>query len=320
MRYVFKKTIKEQALDFSNAKIIKLPKLTTPDFNKDRRPLEYWEIFNKGLELYKKKLFEEAKCEFVKLLKHDKPHKTFYDYILRTYRKIIKQQLEANKIQNAYYVFEDFFIHCKNNITNTDRRRYNKLVEKLKKERPDLDCKTVEMEVTKVEPDFKILYSHKNKSMLLYCTKVTKENSISRKNWSYNQNNGSNNIYVKSIYNKEKEKYEKTLILIRDRIGKIINEFTLNQKTICYNSSKDSDKIIICSNKFKLFLYTINNCILSSNNIDDYVKNKSDIRFVDISPEGKYLLFSLIDKFYLMNSFKYNCNLENTINGWMDKI
>ena len=115
-----KNSKKQHILDSSSAIFIDLPQITKPNFEEDRKPKEYWRIYNKGVSFYNRKWYEKAKDELLKLNDYKNPHHTFYTYLLRTYRKIATKQIEKKKFQNAYKVFEEFFDVCKEHITDTD--------------------------------------------------------------------------------------------------------------------------------------------------------------------------------------------------------
>lgn len=67
----------DYTLDPSSALIIELPQLSKPDFNEDRKPQEYWNIFFKGLDYYNRASYLNAKDELLKLRGYKEPHTTY---------------------------------------------------------------------------------------------------------------------------------------------------------------------------------------------------------------------------------------------------
>lgn len=47
-------------LDFSSHIVIKLPQIEKPNFEEDRKPRKYWEIYNRGVSFYEKKMYEQS--------------------------------------------------------------------------------------------------------------------------------------------------------------------------------------------------------------------------------------------------------------------
>ena len=129
-------------LGFSSPIVIELPQIEKPNFEEGSKPHKYWDIYNRGVSFYEKKMYEQSKDEFLKLLVYENPHKTIYSYMLRVYRKIIRRNIENQKFQNAYEIYQEFFGTCKDFISNNDRCNYNKLIENLPQKNPDYNyCK-----------------------------------------------------------------------------------------------------------------------------------------------------------------------------------
>jgi hypothetical protein len=297
-----KNSKKEHILDSSLAIFIDLPKITKPNFEEDRKPKEYWGIYNKGVSFYNRKWYEKAKDEFLKLLDYKNPHHTFYTYFLRTYRKIITKKIEKRKFQNAYKVFEEFFDVCKGHITDTDQRKFNKLVEKLLQNDPGSDYKKVELVESERKPDFEIIDLNQNSLILLGETRIEKKSRPKRRNWNFIERIGSGTLYVKSIYNKDASKYEKSLLTLKDNMGNIEKEFTVNHGIYRFKAAENSDNFIASSDDMILYFYSIQDGCLGTYDLKSHADNKYHVRCVDISPEGQFVLFTYVDRVYLMDS------------------
>lgn len=295
-----KRERKNRILDCSSANLIELPQVAKPDFEEERRPQEYWEIYNKGISFYNRKWYEKAKDEFLKLLDYKNPHYTFYTYLLRTYRKIINRQVKKQKFQNAYKVFEEFFNVCKGYITDTDQRKFNKFIEKLLKDDPSSDYKKVEL-VERRKPDFEIIELNRNSLTLLGEAKVEKKSHSKRRDWKFIGCVGSGTLYVKCFYNEEQSKYDKALLMMRDGMGNIEKEFTVNHGIYRFKAAENSDKFVASSNDIILYFYSIKDGCLGTYDLKGYANNKYHVRCVDISPEGQFLLFTQVDRAYLMD-------------------
>ena len=309
--------IKEKTLDFSNVETIQLPKLEQPDFNKYRLPPEFWEKYHEGVALYKDKDYHEAKNIFIKLLKFENPHKLLFEKLSLTYRRLIVSFMKIKEFENAYDEFINFHQKCKDYITETDKKRFDKLMVKLLNKNPNTVYKKLEFKEKKIEPDFRVKYARNDYKIILLQKQKNSESNDTRKNGFYDSF-GDDTTYLNSLFNYENKNYDKSIVIIRDSRGSIANEFLLNHKIIGFKSSEKSNKFILCSDEFKLYLYSKVKGNLQSYDLNKYIKNKSDIRFVDISPDGEFILFSLIDKFYLMKSDFEIIAIWNTplMEGW----
>lgn len=292
---------KEQILDPSSALLINLPRIDKPDFTEDHRPQKYWEIYNKGVSFYNRKWYEKAKDEFLKLINYENPHQTFYTYLVRTYRKIINKQIEKQRLRDTYQVFKEFFNVCTDYITDTDRRKFNKLVEKLLQDTTDSDYKKIELVKIAKEPDFKIIDLKENLIIFLSEKRIEKKSRLKRRNWNFKGRVGSDTLYVDRVYNQEQSKYDKSFLMVRDSMGNIEREFTVNHEIYRFKSAGASDRFVVSSDDMILYFYSIEDSCLCTYDLKRVADNKNHVRCVDISPEGQFLLFTHVDRAYLMD-------------------
>ena len=293
---------KDHILDSSSAVFVDLPRIAKPDLEEDRRPREYWEIYNRGVSFYKRKWYEKAKDEFLKLLDYKSPHHTFYTYLVRTYRKIIDRQTEKRKFQKAYKVFEEFFDVCKEYVTNTDRRKFNKLVDKLLQDAPSSDYRKVQLVEGERKPDFEIIELNQSSLTSLDETKIEKKSRPKRRKWKFIGRVGSGTLYVESVYNKEQSKYDKSFLMMRNSMGNIEKEFPVSHGIYRFKAAEDSDKFVASSDDMVLYFYSIQKGCLGTYDLKGHTDHKYHVRCVDISPRGQSLLFTHVDRAYLMDS------------------
>jgi hypothetical protein len=293
---------RDRILDPSTARIIELPQVPKPNFDEDRKPQEYWNIFYKGVDYYNRAWYAKAQEELLKLREYKDPHKTYFTYLLRTYRKITAKAIEKEKLQDAYAAYEEFFKICEDHITDTDRRNYNKLLEKLLQKQPNAGYQKIEIQKKEKEPDFEIVEMNYHTITLLDETKVDKESRPQKTTWNFIDSIGDGTIYVKGVYNEEQSKYEKALIRMRDNTGSIVKEFTVEHGIYRFKAAAgDSGKFVASSDDMMLYLYSVQDGCTGTYPLKGYAENKYHIRCVDISPEGRFLLFTHIDKAYLMD-------------------
>jgi DnaJ-class molecular chaperone with C-terminal Zn finger domain len=295
---------KEHILDPSSSVPIVLPQIEKPKFDEDHKPQEYWAIYNKGVSLYSRKGYEKAKDEFLKLLNYDRPHNTFFTYLLKTYRKIINKHIEKKKFQNAFDISEEFLRICADYVTDHDRRNHNKIIEKLKEKTPDLSYNKINLTKKEKEPAFTIGEAYQTSLTLLNETKTIKEN-LNKTSWNFVDRMGSDFIYVKNNYDNEQAKFDRASIFLRDGTGNKIREFGINHGIYRFKATEEADKFVASSDDMILYLYTGEGTCLGTYNLKGYTENKYHVRSVDISPEGSFLLFTHVDRAYLLD-----CNFK----------
>lgn len=292
----------EESLDLSNAIYINLPELEIP--KNLFKPQEYWDLFNKGESLYKQKDYLAAKKTFLKILKkyHDPDHQTFKSYLLRTFRKIINSEIKSNDLNRAYDTFIEFFDVCKEDITNTDIRKYNKIVKELSKIDSNKNFQKMDL---KDDPEF-FIKGNKSFISLINETKFGKDNDPRIRYWDKLIFKKYHTLYA----GRENDNY---YLKTRDLNGDIRSLFYTNHAIYHINDSFYSDKLVVTDDLI-LYLYSINKGLLKELDLKSFTDNKYEIRCIDVSPEGNFLLFSHINKAYLLN-----LNL-NIIAAWKTPI
>lgn len=288
-------------LGFSSPIVIELPQIEKPNFEEGSKPHKYWDIYNRGVSFYEKKMYEQSKDEFLKLLVYENPHKTIYSYMLRVYRKIIRRNIENQKFQNAYEIYQEFFGTCKDFISNNDRCNYNKLIENLPQKNPDYNYCKIEIVSEKKKPDFEILETKRYSISRLNEVEIKKEN-LYKASWAFIGRTGSDIVYVKCFYNNKLSKYDKATIILKDEKGNIKKEFVVNHGIYRFKATENSDKFVASSDDMVLYLYTVQGDCCGTYNLKRFSKDKYHVRCVDISPEGDFIVFTHIDRAYIMDS------------------
>lgn len=105
---------------------------------------------------------------------------------------------------------------------------------------------------------------------------------------------GFNTIYAGSGY-------DSSFYNVRNYTGTLRSEFSADHSIYRFSFSENSDKFIVSSSDLILYLYSVNTGLIRSYDLNSIAINKYHIRCLDISPDGKYLLFTNVDKIYLMN-------------------
>lgn len=294
---------KSSVLDMSDAIYIDLPKIAEPDFadREEHRSRAYWDIYNKGVSFYNRKWYEKAKDEFLKLLDQN-PHQAFYTYLLRTYRKIIDRQIEKGNLLDTYKVFDDFFVVCREHVTDIDRRKFNKLVDRLLEDNPISEYRKLELTKRERQPDFRFVNGAQASLRLVSEARIEKENRQKRRKWRFIGCIGTDTLFVESFYDEEQSKFARSFFVVRDKSGNIKKEFVADHGSYRFKSAEQCDRFVTSSDDLILYLYSVGSGCLSTYDVGRLADDKYHMRSVDVSPEGEFILFTSVDKAYLMDS------------------
>lgn len=175
------------------------------------------------------------------------------------------------------------------------------MIENLTQKNPDYSYYRIEIVNEKKEPDFKILETNRYSISLLNEVEIKKEN-LYKASWTFIERTGSGIVYVKCFYNNKQSKYDKATIILKDKKGNIEKEFVVNHGIYRFKASENSDKFVASSDDMVFYLYTVQGDCCGTYNLNRFSKDKYHVRCVDISPEGDFLIFTHIDRAYIMNS------------------
>lgn len=292
-------------LDFSAVINIDLPKIPRANEYEDRKPDEYWEIYKKGYSFYNRRWYEKAKNEFLKLFKFENPHRKLESLLLPVYRKFLERLIKKGKLKKTYELFNEFFDICKDEISNRDRTKYNKLIGRLLKKFPNSDYKKVKLAENEIKQEFEVT-NFKNINLRLLSEEKTDREEFSKIwRWSFIENINKGTIYIKRLYNKELSSFDKSYIVLINSVGNTEGEYTINHGIYNIKAAENSNKFIASSDDLKLYLYDAEGRCFGTYNLRFQVEDKGHVRCVDISPEGKFILYTHTNRLYLMDlSFK----------------
>lgn len=129
-----------------------------------------------------------------------------------------------------------------------------------------------------------------------------------RVNWHHIKPINNYLAYIKNSYNKDENKFDRAYFLIRNSKGDLIKEFNLEHSAYTFNSTSKSDRFVINSDDMDFYYYSLSKGFIKKLNLNNFtidkfgLVHKYHLRCVNISPEGNYLIFTYVDKLYLMDS------------------
>jgi len=283
-------------LDITNAKTIKLPELK---LEKELSPYEkvkqdwgvYWSIYNKGYSHYNRKWYQKAKEEFLKIYDWHHSSNAYFTHLLRTYRKLIDKLIEKKKYKEAFSEMLEMFDKC-TNITNTDIRKYNKLVNLIKQIDPDFNISQKEL-IIDTEPEFTI-----DSNFIEYVSECKKP-----RGFKISYSDGISILRLKElsdflptslphiVFNGPKVEYT-TLEKLP----------SLKHDVYRFRESTDRNAFIASSKDLSLYVYDWKLNLLYSFNASKYSEGHTHLRRVDLSSNLSHFLFTNVDKAYLLDS------------------
>ena len=307
-KYIVKKFRKSRSreptktipLDISKAEILYLPKLK---FEKEPLPEErirqnwdvYWDRYNKGLSHYNRKWYQKAKEEFLKIYDGYHSSNAYFTHLIRTYRKVINKFIEKKKYTEAFLENQEMFSKCPN-VTNTDIRRYNKLVDFIEKANLDLTISKIEL-IKKVESEPEPEFTF-DSNFIEYITECKKPRGFKI---PY-----SDEISVLRLSDLSD--------LIPSSLSHIFFNYsdveyitlqtlpTLKHDVYRFRESTGRNGFIVSSRDLNIYAYNRNLNLLHWLDVSEYSDGHTHLRRVDLSSDFSHFLFTNVDKVYLLDS------------------
>ena len=293
-----KRPVETIPLDVSNAKILYLPKLK---FEKEPLPEErirqnwsvYWDRYNKSLSHYNRKWYRNAKDEFLKIYDWYHSSNAYFTHLVRTYRKLINKFIEKKKYNEAFLEIQDMFSKCPN-VTNTDIRRYNKLVDFIEKANLRISKKELIRKVeSEPEPEFKIdsnfiEYVKECKKPRGFKIPYSDEISVLRLSELSDFLPSS----LPHIFFNESEVEYITLQTLP----------TLKHDVYRFRESTGRNGFVVSSKDLNIYAYNWNLNLLHRLDVSKYSDGHTHLRKVDLSSNFSHFLFTNVDKVYLLDS------------------
>jgi hypothetical protein len=296
----------EPILDCSAAPFIDLPLITNVQSRPESRPPEYLAVYDKALAFYDKKHYEEAKDQLLSLLAYGNPSPSLYSYLLRSYRRMVDKQIEDRKFQDAHGTLVQLFDTCESYVTDTDRRKFNRVVDQLRRDSPAVDYRKKELLGVKAKAGCEIDATTPNHPVLVSETKMGKQDRRLNRNRNFTEPTLAGTLFVESLYDRGQSKHtESLLIVMEDNGGHVNKEFTVNHTIYRFKAAEASDRFVAASDDMVLYYYSLENGCLTTCDLRKHFKGTTDkyhTRCVDISPEGQFLLFTNVDQALLLDS------------------
>lgn len=257
---------------------------------------KYWDIYNKALDRYKSGKFEEAKEGFLKLTEYDSPSPSAHIMLMRTYRKIIGRLIEVGDYEKALSTLDNYFQNCPNQVTDTDRKKYNQVIDTLSKSDPKLKAKKLNISKRNTRP----AYSFEN----LIADSIVHERTgdsipagqAPRGIYFQIDHYSDTCWYIKNHYKDSQLREGSASIQITTDYGNWMKAQNLNHLIYRFRRANASDWFVALSFSLNLYLYNNKFECIAVRDISENIANRYQIRCVDLTSDGEKIYYSIDDK------------------------
>jgi hypothetical protein len=288
-----KERVPKILLDIKKAQLIYSPKSDLEyRFSREAEVIQRknWRIYDKAHSYYNRKWYKKAKEEFLKIDNWHHTSKCFETYILRTYRKLINSFIEKGKYRDALSEMDEMFEKCAN-TTNTDIKKYNKIVEMIKKEDPGVDAEP--KEISAPEPEFTI-----DSSLVRFISQFSKPrgfNIIKNEELTLFKVHKLSHLLPESLPYISFHEGQIEYIVPKDYL-------ILTHEFLCFKEAENRGNFAICSRDLNLSILNRDFEQIFTYDISGYAKDYHEIECVDVSADLSHFLFTIRGRVFVLDT------------------
>jgi tetratricopeptide (TPR) repeat protein len=273
-------------------------------------PEGFWDHFNIAESYYDKKDYQQAKDAYIAAHSLLNSYARLNAALLRTYRKIYKSAIDEKRLDEAYKTLYELFNILSEEVTDTDRRQLNKVVDSIKKTNPDFSGHGQPLLLNnkeKIKPEKPTV---KTESASGIDIGVFQDETYDNESFSIlvtAEITPNGFVAIEDF----RIGYPSTKYCIRTytKQGGIVSETDLQM----YMEKSSPFRMRICSTgeyllgyseELQLTLWILNGNLLAEQNIRcDEIKDIRNVGCVAISGEAKHCLFTSRSRVYLLDQF-----------------
>jgi|GEM_PF-1631877 hypothetical protein len=304
---------KPYTLDPSSAPVITLPKSFRPkESTPSYWPEGFWDHINKATNHYKAAQYEEAKADFLLARKLKTDYDSLNTQLLRTYRKLYNNAVKNRGWRNAYSLLSELFENLPSDITDTDRRQYNKVIAEVRKEEPTFMGQTLNLQgrsnskMTHAVAEIEQSCDSPHQLLLEFDSWIRPKEE---KPVSWNQTTLTSAGYIASyfcqraVYDKEKGGYNSSHIRVISEDGTIVSDLEIPMDLYRFKISKSGDRFIGYTDDLQLLLCSIEGKKIAERAIRREAEDsKYHVRCIDLSNNANRTLFTASTRAYWMDN------------------
>ena len=294
-------------LDPSGATVILLaPSIKPHDNQHSRWPEGFWDAFNTASNLYRQGRYSKAKDGYMTARSLKNNYLPLNIALIRTFRKLYKSAIEKKHWAEAFRELAELIRTFPDDITDIDRKQFNKTLEAMKITDPNISEQPLAMNIDKgtkkkiaevlVErpPDSNIAVQHDNSYQRPKGERPCR--------WQERCCSSKGFIAMQRIYNKQEPSEHKWRIWMYSPEGDLVSQNDLPNDFHRLKISSSADRMIGYSENMILSVWTLNGEKLAERDIMREEDNdKYHIRCVDLSEDYDAFLFTSATTAYLLD-------------------
>jgi len=294
---------KELLLDPSTGPVIRIPaNLPTPS-ERNEKPREYWTLYNQVESHYKRGRYDLAKSELVELETIGTLHPASRVLRLRTYRKLIAKEKKKKVVsENAIALCEEMFASCVDDITDTDRRTYNQLLERLPHSSSLAQTPKLSL-VSKADvPDFEVVDQAEERVKNVLVCEIPAEEVRGRGKWNFAEALPSGIVYGKRDYDSQSSRYYRTSLALVASPTRQPETWTIDADVRRLLTARKADIVATIAASLELSIWTPAGQRLASRSIRGFTEKLNECKSFAVSPDGEYIVVSVADRVWVLDS------------------
>jgi len=283
--------------------VIRIPAdLPTPS-ERNEKPREYWTLYNQVESHYKRGRYDLAKSELVELETISTLHPASRVLRLRTYRKLIAKE-EKKKVvsENAIALCEEMLASCVDDITDTDRRTYNQLLERLPHSSSLAQTPKLSL-VSKADvPEFEVVDQAKERMKNVLVCEIPAKEVRGRGKWNFAEAVPSGIVYGKRDYDSQSSRYYRTLLALVASPTQQPQTWTIDADVRRLLTARKADIVATIAASLELSIWTPAGQRLASRSIRGFTEKLNEFKSFAVSPDGEYIVVSVADRVWVLDS------------------
>lgn len=294
-------------LDPARATTIHLPpsfKLRQQETSK--WPDGFWDRFYAAASHYNRRRYQKAKEAYMAAYSLLSDYSALHTALLRTYRKLYKAAVDKKRWGEAHRELCELFATLPADVSDTDRRQLNKVVEVLKKTNPDFSAQPLPLSkqsetkreelAARVEPAAGIGIAVQRDDTW---ERLKGERAL---RWQERQVTSNGFVAVHRVYDEQASGYNSCRIRTYSSEGEIASQEDWSQSFYRLKICPAGEYLLGFSDGLKMSLWTLSRERLAERNIiREAENNKYHVKCIDLSKNARHCLFTSITRAYLLD-------------------
>ncbi len=291
----------EVLLDASSGEVLHVPPPPNHEATSGRRPPQYWKAYDAAKALYQRGSYNKTKAELLAARGFGELHPTARTLLLRTYRKLVAAETtEQPSPERAIAVYDSMFRDCADDITNTDRRNYNRLLDLLS---PSSQLRRPRLAVAgrAPVPSFQVLSSPVWEVTMLEEHPPVGKDLRGRGGWRFSEVCRQGEVYARPVYNTESSECTHTVVMsvASDHLTPTV--WSIEGRVRLLAAARVADVIATVTFSLELCTWTTAGKLLAKRSLADLASGPYELRSLAVSPDGQHVLVTATDRVRLFD-------------------